>query len=50
LALINSVISKAADIVKHQFGIIGQGQAAGGGVAEKLVAEAAEDAGDELRV
>ena len=38
MALVSIVIGKTADIVQHQFGIIDQGQAAGGGVAEELVA------------
>jgi len=48
MALVKIVIGKTADIVKHQFGIIGQGQATSGGVTEKLVAEAAEDSGDDF--
>lgn len=38
MALVKIVIGKTANIVKHQFGIIGQGKTAGGGVAEELVA------------
>ena len=45
MSLIKIVMGKTADIVKHQFGIICQGQAACCCIAEKLVTEATDDAG-----
>lgn len=42
------VTRKAGDVVNYQFGIVNQSQAAGGGVAEELIAQATFDAGDDF--
>ncbi len=48
VALVDFVVRKAADIVKHQFGAIDQSQATSGGVYKELVAEATINTGDKL--
>jgi len=50
VALVDFIKGKAADIINDQFGMIDQRQATSGGVTEKLVAQAAEDAGNDFRV
>lgn len=42
------VTRKAGDVIDDQFGVVDQSQAAGSGIAEKLVAEAAFDAGNDF--
>jgi len=48
LTAVPPVARKAGDIVNNQFGVVDQGQAAGSGVAEELIAEVAFDAGNDF--
>jgi len=43
-----AITRKTGDVVDNQFGVVDQCQAAGGSVAEELVAETALDASDKF--
>lgn len=48
--LVDSIIGITANIVDDEFSVVDYGQTARGGVAEELVAEASQDAGDDFHI